>query len=170
MGSPRELYGCRGLETKNLRPSAKSADSSFSDSPGIDLIRTIVPLDRPSISPPQTPRLRVILSGNIFAKKKRNPQISQISADFWGLVPNLQIGNAIVLETLFRKSLPASCAFENRLPPLAIFACHGLRIGDSKTPAFPIRDWERARKVFSRRHGATEEIAAWCFLCGSVSP
>ena len=60
------------------------------------------------------------------------------------LVPNLQIGNALVFETLFREPLPENCAFENHLTPLAVFACHGLRIGDSKTPAFPIRDWERA--------------------------
>ena len=29
---------------------------------------------------------------------------------------------------------------------MRFFACHGWRIGDSKTPAFPIRDWERARE------------------------
>ena len=51
------LCGCHGLETKNLRPSAKSADSSFSDSLGIDLVRAIAPLHLPSTSsaPPRDP-------------------------------------------------------------------------------------------------------------------
>ena len=44
------LCGYRGPETKNLRPSAKSADSSFSDSPGIDWVRAIAPLHLPSVN------------------------------------------------------------------------------------------------------------------------
>ena len=80
LGSLRGLCGCQGPETKNLRPSAKSADSSFSDSLGIDLVRAIAPLHLPSANtaPPRDP------FQNKFAKrKKRSPQISQIHADFF---------------------------------------------------------------------------------------
>ena len=82
LGSLRGLCGCQGPETKNLRPSAKSADSSFSDSLGIDLVRAIAPLHLPSANtaPPRDP------FQNKFAKrKKRSPQISQIHADFFRL-------------------------------------------------------------------------------------
>ena len=80
LGSLRGLCGCQGPETKNLRPSAKSADSSFSDSLGIDLVRAIAPLHLPSANgaPPRDP-----FQNKSAKRKKRSPQISQIHADFF---------------------------------------------------------------------------------------
>jgi len=78
---------------------------------------------------------------------------------FNALVPNLQIGNASVCESLIRAVSVVGQALRvsersftrdelmRRL--LRLSAKNGSRIGDSQTSAFPIRDWERARAIGS---------------------
>jgi len=72
------------------------------------------------------------------------------------LVPNLQIGNAIVCESPIRAALKEGSALRPAkdsvpgnpsLDRVRRWAVDGSRIGDSQTSAFPIRDWEREREI-----------------------
>jgi len=71
------------------------------------------------------------------------------------LVPNLQIGNAIVCESPIRAALKEGSALRPAkdsvpgnpsLDRVRRWVVDGSRIRDSKTSAFPIRDWERERE------------------------
>ena len=95
------------------------------------------PTARPQSSPGQRP-----------TAIKLRAQASSTSARSQSL-----IGNALVFESLIRKTLPhrgalslhswlSSKQCNKQVDDLS--AIHAFRIGDSQTLAFPIRDWERA--------------------------